>query len=247
MDPLTLLKKHTLMKLPHLLRSSVVSRGLMLSLAAVCAGCQAPRPASAPVLPPPGMVAAPSRPAPAKPSTSSVVEAGDKLDIMVLEDPTFSGQFVVRESGDLILPKVGRVRVAGMSLAGAESAVRNRIQQDQIKDATVIVERTQRMAQAGFAERPKMLVFLTGAVARPGQHLVAMNDRDGLTAYEALLIAGGPTPYADQRRAYILRKAADGRRDRIPVDFRALSRAEASDIPIQQGDVIFLPERRFGL
>jgi protein involved in polysaccharide export with SLBB domain len=74
-----------------------------------------------------------------------------------------------------------------------------------------------------------------------------MNDREGLTAYEALLIAGGPTPFADQRRAYILRKTTNGQRGRIPVDFKALSRAEATDIPIQQGDVIFLPERRFGL
>ena len=180
-------------------------------------------------------------------SASSTIEAGDKLDVVVLEDPSFNGAFVVRESGDIILPKVGRVRVAGVSLASAEGAVRSRIQADQIKDATVILERTQRVAHAPFSERSKMLVFLTGAVARPGQHMVALNDRDGLMAYEALLIAGGPTPYADQRRAYILRKAGGGQRERIAIDFRSLARGEGTDMPLQQGDVVYLPERRFGL
>jgi polysaccharide export outer membrane protein len=175
------------------------------------------------------------------------IEAGDRLDVMVMEDSTLSGQFPVRESGDIVLPKVGRVHVAGMSVSAAESAVRSRIQRDQIKDATVVVERSGRVAQASFAERPKMLVFLSGAVMRPGQHLVAMNDRNGLTAYEALLIAGGATSYGDTRRGYILRKVGGVDRERIPVDFRALSRGEAQDLPIVQGDVIFVPERRFGL
>jgi len=38
---------------------------------------------------------------------------GDTLEIVVLEDPSFNGKVVVRESGDIILPKVGRVRVVG--------------------------------------------------------------------------------------------------------------------------------------
>ncbi len=166
---------------------------------------------------------------------------------MVLEDPSFNGTFAVKESGDIILPKVGRVRVGGYSLQSAEAAVRERIQSDQIKDATVIVDRGQRQAQTNFTERPKILVFLTGAVARPGQHLVALNDRDGLTAYEALLIAGGPTAYADQRRAYILRKIGNGERERIDIDFRALARGEGTDPLLVQGDVVFVPQRRFGL
>jgi len=178
---------------------------------------------------------------------SSTVQVGDKLDVIVLEDSSFNGQFPVRESGDIILPKVGRVHVVGSSIASAEAAVRNRIQTDQIKDATVIVERTQRMSHASFAERAKMLVFMTGAVSRPGQHMVAMNDRDGLTAYEAVLIAGGPTPYADTRRAYILRRLNAGQREKIPLDLRSISGGEGTDMFMQEGDVLFIPERRFGL
>lgn len=179
-------------------------------------------------------------------SQSPAIQVGDTLEIVVLEDPSFNGKVVVRESGDIILPKVGRVRVVGLSLSAAETTVQKRIQTDQIKEATVIVDRTQRLSQSGFSERPKLLLFLTGAIARRGQHLIALTDRDGVTAYEALLIGGGATPYGDTRRAYILRKVGNGERQRIPVDLRTISQGVGVDPMMQQGDVLYVPERRFG-
>lgn len=179
-------------------------------------------------------------------SQSPAIQVGDTLEIVVLEDPSFNGKVVVRESGDIILPKVGRVRVVGLSLSAAETTVQQRIQKDQIKEATVIVDRTQRLSQSDFSERPKLLLFLTGAIARRGQHLIALTDRDGVTAYEALLIGGGATPYGDTRRAYILRKVGNGQRQRIPVDLRTISQGVGVDPMMQQGDVLYVPERRFG-
>lgn len=180
------------------------------------------------------------------PSRPETIQVGDTLEVFVLEDSSFNGKVVVRESGDVILPKMGRVSVLGLSLSAAETVVQKRIQKDQIKEATVIVERTQRLSQSGFSERPKLLIFLTGAVARRGQHLIALSDRDGVTAYEALLIGGGVTPYGDTRRAYILRKVGDGQRQRIPVDLRTISQGIGVDPMMQQGDVLYVPERRFG-
>ncbi len=178
---------------------------------------------------------------------SGDVHPGDTLDVVVLEDAAFNSTVVVHESGDIVLPKVGRVHVAGMSMAQVESAVRARIQSDQIRNANVVVERSRRQANASFAERPKMLIFLTGAVGRPGQHMVAMSDRQGLSAYEALLIGGGATAYGDTRRAYILRKTGYGQRDRFPVDLRSISQGQGVDPMLQDGDILFVPERRFGL
>lgn len=193
-----------------------------------------------PVAPPLSMAASQST------TQSSTVQVGDTLEIVVLEDPSFNGKTVVRESGDIILPKVGRLRVVGLSLSATEAAVQKRIQQDQIKEATVIVDRTKRLSQSGFSERPKLLIFLTGAISRRGQHLIALTDRDGVTAYEALLIGGGATPYGDTRRAYILRKVGNGQRQRIPLDLRTISQGIGVDPMMQQGDVLYVPERRFG-
>ena len=197
---------------------------------------------------PGGAVPAPlaASPSPARPR-SSMVAVGDTLNVVVLEDPSLNGELPVLESGNIILPKLGRVHAAGSTLAEVQNFVRERVQSDQIKKATVIVERVRRSEQAAFSETPKMLVFITGAVARPGQHRIAVQNQGGLTVFEALLIAGGPTQFADQRRSYILRKSGDGQRFRIPVDLRAVSMGEARDPQLQESDVIFVPGRRFGL
>ncbi len=176
-----------------------------------------------------------------------IVRVGDLLDIYVMEDRELNGQFQVRESGNIVMPRVGRIFVEGSTLQAAQELVRSKVQSDQIKKATVIVERVRTSEQAPLSEMPKILFYVSGAVARPGQHRVSLQSQGGLSAFEGLLIAGGPTTFADQSHAYILRKTADGRRVRLPVNLRGVSKGEARDVPLQEGDVIFLPGRRFGL
>lgn len=92
-----------------------------------------------------------------------------------------------------------------------------------------------------------MLVFVTGKVNKPGQHMIAVENGSGVLAYEALLIAGGATPFADEKHSYILRKGAQGSRQESPVDFRSIRQGDANDVPLVEGDMIFVPERRFAL
>ena len=188
-----------------------------------------------------------SPPAPAQRRPADIIGIGDQLDIYVMEDNSLNGQFQVRESGNIIMPRIGRIHLAGTTLAGAQDLVRNRVQTDQIKKATVIVERMRTSEQAALSELPKMLVFVSGAVARPGLHRMPLQSQGGLTAFEALMVAGGPTTYADQHRAYILRKTSGGDRERTPVDLAAVSRGDARDVQLQEGDVLVVPQRRFGL
>lgn len=176
-----------------------------------------------------------------------LVGIGDVLDVYVMEDSSLNGQFQVHESGNIVIPRIGRIHVAGSTLSAAQDQVRGRVQSDQIKKATVIVERVRTSEQASIAEQPKLLVFISGAVAKPGQHRIPLQSQGGLTAFEALMTAGGPTIYADQRHSYILRKTGPGDRIRLPVDLLAVSRGEARDTQLQDSDVIVVPQRRFGL
>ena len=178
---------------------------------------------------------------------ADIVKVGDVLDIYVMEDSTLNGQFAVRESGNIIMPRIGRVYLAGSSLASAQEIVRSKVESEQIKKATVILERVRTSDQAGFADSSKMVVIISGAVNKPGQHRVPISSPDGVSAFEAVMIAGGPSTYADQHRAYVLRKTGDGARQRYPVDLIAVSKGEARDFQLQDGDMIVVPQRRFGL
>ena len=185
--------------------------------------------------------------APVPQKHNDTVGIGDVLDLYVMEDSSLNGQFQVHESGNIVIPRIGRVHVAGSTLSAAQDQVRGRVQSDQIKKATVIVERVRTSEQASIAEQPKLLVFISGAVAKPGQHRIPLQSQGGLTAFEALMTAGGATIYADQRHSYILRKTGSGDRMRLPVDLLAVSRGEARDTQLQDSDVIVVPQRRFGL
>ena len=178
---------------------------------------------------------------------SNIFVVGDSLDVFVMEDDKFNGTYKVRENGDIILPKVGRVRVSGLTSSSAQDAISQVLQSSQLSKASVIVERSSKSTTQSFDEKPKMLIFVTGAVNQPGQHMLAMSDSTSFSAYEAILIAGGTNAFADERKAYILRRGAGNTRTRIPLNIRDIRNGHGNDIPLREGDMITVPERSFGL
>jgi len=172
---------------------------------------------------------------------------GDTVDVFVMEDEKFSGTYKVRENGDIIIPKLGRVRVGGLSVTGAQDAVRQALEASQLAHPTVIVDRTSMANTQTFEDKAKMLIYVAGCVPRAGQHMIALVGNQPVLAYEALLIAGGTTPYADENHAYILRRGNGTTRTQIPLNLRSIRQGVGPDVPLQEGDLIMVPERRFGL
>lgn len=175
------------------------------------------------------------------------IEVGEELEIFVAEDPSFNGVYKIRERGDIILPKLGRVSVAGLSVDQAQARISQELQGSQLKKASVIADRVGPIVPAAFDETPKLLMYITGKVNRPGQHLIAIAKPGSVFAYEALLIAGGVAPFGDEHNAYILRRDLGGNRTRIPFDIRSIRQGKSNDIPLEEGDMICVPERRFSL
>lgn len=180
-------------------------------------------------------------------SVSNIITVGDTLELFVLEDAAFNGNYKVREKGDIILPKVGRISVSGLSPETAQEKVKGVLESSQLKSASVILDRVQKAGLREFSEVPKMLVFITGKVARPGQHMVAIENGSRVYAYEAILIAGGTSPFADEQHSYILRRGASGARTKIPLNIRAIRQGSGTDVALMEGDMIVVPERRFAL
>jgi protein involved in polysaccharide export with SLBB domain len=221
-------------------------RGILLAIcpvvsAVLLASCQSAPPKNTYIPTPPPVPRTP-------PPPRTDIVPGDELEVFVLEDSSFNGSFKVREGGDIIMQKLGRVKVGNMSVSSAQEVIRKRIETSQIANPTVIVDRVSKVAEAQKeAEKARLLVYVTGQVSRPGQHMITMTGTQPITAYEALLIAGGTTEFADERRAYILRRDLIGNRKNIPLDIRAIRLGQGSDVAIQEGDLITVPERRFGL
>jgi len=194
-----------------------------------------------------GDVPAASVPPVVKQSDSNTIGVGDELELFVKEDAVFNGTYRVRERGDIIIPDIGRIPVAGLNVESAERRVESYIEKGQIKDATVILDRTSNPAKkTTVAGARQMLVYMTGAVAKPGQHMLTLPEGRTLGVYEAILISGGMGRFADEQRVYITRMDSKGIRHRIPVNARQIRQGGATDPALGYGDVVVVPEKVFG-
>ncbi len=184
--------------------------------------------------------------------SESLFKSGDFVELLVEEDVSFNGNFEVREGGYVLIPKIGRVEVVGLNREAVENRIRDILQRQQLKHATVYVERrlgplrTNSVSVISSSESC-ITIFLTGAVARPGQHALPFQP-GGHTpgVYEALLIAGGLAKFGDESRIRIMRLNENGMRNSVLVDIRKIRDGLTSDVPIGDGDIIQVPEKVFG-
>jgi polysaccharide export outer membrane protein len=86
-------------------------------------------------------------------------------------------------------------------------------------------------------------VFVTGKVRTPGSY--RFSTRQGISFLQAIILAGGLDKYAKPEGAALLRRTATGR-ETIPVDLKRILAGELErDLPLQTGDVVFIPESFF--
>lgn len=172
---------------------------------------------------------------------------GDSLDIFVREDSSFDGHYIVRPSGDIILPKAGRVFVLNMTLSEVEAAVKKVLEGDQLTKATVIADPVRRGAGDGKTVLAGLTVYLSGNVMQRGRVVVPFIGNAQVTAFQAITDAGGFSAFANKRKSYLLRRdSASGRPKRVPVDFAAIERGEAPDPVLMDGDTIVVPQKIIG-
>lgn len=176
--------------------------------------------------------------------------AGDKVEIFVNEDNSFDGVYPVRQQGDVIIPKLGRIPVSGLTASQVEAKIKSSLEVSQLTKATVIADHLPAPAPAQptpEATAPEDLkIYLTGKVGRPGLHSIPRRGANGVGAYEALLVGGGVDRFGDEGKAHILRLQPDGRRDRIPLDLEGIRGGTAVDIALHEQDIVVVPERVFG-
>jgi len=114
----------------------------------------------------------------ASPALSEILIArGDTVHVSIAEAPKLGGDSKVDAEGNIVLPQLGSVQVAGMGLDAARARVEAElVKRDILKAPTVLVEIAK--------YRP---FYVGGKVARPG----AIDYEPGLTVRHALILAGG--------------------------------------------------------
>jgi len=69
------------------------------------------------------------------------IKVGDTIELFIMEDSSFNGVYKVREKGDIIIPKVGRIVIANLSVESAQARIKQTLESSQLTSATVIADR----------------------------------------------------------------------------------------------------------
>lgn len=146
--------------------------------------------------------------------------SGDRLRVLVFGQDGLSNSYSVDGAGNISMPLIGIVKAQGLTTAQLQTTVEARLKEGYLRDPRVSVEVE--------AFRP---FFVLGEVAASGQYPFV----NGMTAQNAIAIAGGFTPRGAQDSVDITRI----------VDGRPLTVSAPLTFPIRPGDTLTVRERFF--
>ena len=168
-----------------------------------------------------------------KTSSSYVISALDylRISLFVADELQFATEARVSQSGNISLPHLGNVTVAGMSLEETLKSLYEPYNRDYYVEPHIEV------VVLAYSERS---VTVIGKVNRQG--LIPIPSEKGLTLLEAIALAGGWSAdrLSDKRNVTVTRTDENGEKFIIEVDARKIS---TQDHPLEEGDLINVPER----
>lgn len=186
-----------------------------------------PQPTTAPA-PSAAETAATPTTAPAAPpliGPDYLIGPDDSLQVTVAEDPHMTGAVLVRPDGKISVAMIGDVTAAGLTPVQLAAEISERVKK-YVKDPTVTV--------AVLSINSKQ-VILVGEVARVGP----LPIRPNMTVLQAIVTAGGLTPFANKKKIYILR-GEPGKQQRIPFNYK--KSLIQDDMLVKPGDRIVVPD-----
>jgi len=145
---------------------------------------------------------------------------GDKVHIIVFNEPDLTGDFDVNDQGILSLPLIGQIHVAGMTLSQAQDVITQKYAANYLVNPRVNVQI--------LNYRP---FYVIGEVKTPGSYPYV----SGMTVLNAIALAGGYTPRGNENNIVV--KHAD--------DPSVQEQKIGENDPVKPGDIIRVNQKLF--
>jgi polysaccharide export outer membrane protein len=156
----------------------------------------------------------------------------DRIVVILTGDVELAHELVVTREGFVVLPSVGQISVANLTMAELRILLKNRLANSYsgIALGTTFVDVT-------ITQLRTIQIYVTGEVAQAGAYQLA----SVATVTNALYAAGGPTELAGLRQIKVQRRSGGN----VSLDlYPYLLDGDASgDVILEQGDVVFVPLR----
>lgn len=165
-------------------------------------------------------------------SDEYVLGPGDQLLAVVTGEVQLAEPLTVGRDGAVVVPTVGRIPVANLTMAEARVIFRERFSRFYSG-----LERGTASLNVTVTELRAIQIAVTGSVTQPGAYQLS----SVATVTNALYAAGGPTDLGNLRAVRVARRQGDDHTlDLYPY---LLSGDVTGDVTLREGDVVFVPPR----
>ncbi len=167
-------------------------------------------------------------------SQTYVLQPGDLVDIQVYMEDNMNRVLRLSGNGTITFPLVGNIKLSGLTLEQAEMRLAGRLR-SYIKNPQVSML---------VKEYGNKTVYVLGQVSKPSA--IQIPPERPLTVLEAITSVGGFTDIANTSKVRVLR-VENGKQKTIDVDVSQITKQgnKSMDIPLQPGDVVFVPQSMF--
>lgn len=155
---------------------------------------------------------------------------GDVLQLSVWQQPTLDRELRIRDDGTVVVPLVGEVKAAGVTVPELEELLAKRLRSfnRDITEVSVTVSKYQ-----------SLQIFVMGAVANPGVH----SFKETPNAWDAIRTAGGPTASANLRRVRVLHNDEKSTVTTLVNVAEVVQGEGTGDLPdLSPGDTVIVPD-----
>lgn len=157
------------------------------------------------------------------------IEPADVLVVKYRYTPEYDSVPTVQPDGYISLPMVGQVKVGGLTVEEATTAIEHEGSL-RLRDPEVIVELKE-------FQRPRF--FVTGEVGQPGEFPL----RGQMRILEAIAMAGGFKHSAKHSQVALFRKIDDHHMMRTVFDVKKIAKSvDSANVELAPGDVLVVPQ-----
>lgn len=157
-----------------------------------------------------------------------LLNAGDVLDISVWNEEALQKQVAILPDGMIAFPLAGELMAEGRTVTELQAELKANLKE--YLSAPVVTVSV--VSVSGNS------IHIMGKVTTPGSFVMSQP----LDVMQALSLAGGLSPYAEENNIIVLRRKGD-KQQVISVRYAAIKKGQelASNIMLQSGDVIVIP------
>jgi polysaccharide biosynthesis/export protein len=161
-------------------------------------------------------------------SSALVIGPGDEAEVTVYGAPDLSGHTRVSADGNIYMPLIGNVRIAGLSSSEAAAAIETQLQQNNIVNNPQVSVYVKEYTSSGIS--------VSGEVAKPGFYSAVGPHR----LFDILQAAGGPTDRA-ANKVVISHRDQDQKDATTVYISKDPAEMTASNVVLLPGDTVVVP------